>query len=405
MDQFPRINRLPPYIFSVMDQLKAQVAATGANIFDFGMGNPDMPTPPHIVEAMRAAVLRPQNHRYAASKGILPLRQAISRWYGQRYNVDVDAETETIVTVGSKEGLAHLALAIVGEGDAILAPNPCYPVHHFGFVIADANVIHLPMTTGQPFITALQDAIKEAWPKPKVLVINFPSNPTTDCVDLDFFAQIIAIAKEHNIWVVHDLAYADLVFDGYKAPSILQVPGAKEVAVESYTLSKTYNMAGWRVGFMCGNAKLISALARIKSYIDYGSFAPIQEAAIVALEGPQDCVEEIRLRYQQRRNVMCQGLNEMGWAVTPPKATMFVWAPIPQKFHHLGSLEFSKLLLRTAKVSVSPGVGFGEQGNHHVRIGLIEEEARILQALQSIKEFLAMDPELSTTFASEYVTA
>ena len=391
MDQFPRINRLPPYIFNVMDQLKTQVAAEGAEMWDFGMGNPDQPTPPHIVEALRNAVLRPATHRYAPSKGIPALRKAISTWYGKRFNVDLDPETETIVTVGSKEGLAHLALALVDTGDTILAPNPCYPVHHFGFVIANSDVLHIPMVDGVDFIESLQQAIKDSWPKPKILIINFPANPTTHCVDLAFFEKIIAIAKEHKIWVIHDLAYADLVFDDYKAPSILSVPGAKEWAVESYTLSKTYNMAGWRVGFMCGNAKLIGALTRIKSYIDYGSFAPIQEAAIAALEGPQDCVEALRLRYQSRRDLMCAGLNTMGWNVTPPKATMFVWAPIPKMFAHLGSLEFSKLLCREAKVVVSPGVGFGEYGNQHVRIGLIEEETRIRQALTQIDEFMRSD--------------
>lgn len=388
MDQFPRINRLPPYIFSVMDQLKAQVAATGADMIDFGMGNPDQPTPSHIVEALRAAVLNPSTHRYAPAKGIPALRKAISDWYGKRFNVDIDPDTETIVSVGSKEALAHLALAIVDSGDTILAPNPCYPVHHFGFVIANAEVCHIPLVEGVDFIESLQHAIEETWPKPKVLVINFPANPTTHCVDLAFFTKIIEIAKAHNIWVIHDLAYADLVFDGYKAPSILQVPGAKDIAVESYTLSKTYNMAGWRVGFMCGNAKLVGALTRIKSYIDYGSFAPIQEAAIVALEGPQDCVQEICQLYQSRRDVMCKGLNALGWAVTPPQATMFVWAPIPKAFQHLGSLEFSKILCSEAKVVVSPGVGFGEYGNQYVRIGLIESEARIEQAMQNIKQFM-----------------
>jgi alanine-synthesizing transaminase len=396
MDDFPRINRLPPYIFSVMDQLKAEVTATGVDVFDFGMGNPDQPTPKHIVEALQAAVMKPQNHRYAPAKGILALRKSISHWYGRRYNVDLDPESETIVTLGSKEGLAHLALSLVDTGDTILAPNPCYPVHHYGYIIANAEVCHIAQQPGVDFIESLQAAIKEAWPKPKVLVINFPANPTTQCVDLNFFKQIIAIAKEHQIWVVHDLAYADIVFDGYKAPSILQVPGAKDIAVESYTLSKTYNMAGWRVGFMCGNAKLIKALARIMSYINYGSFAAIQEAAVVALDGPQDCVAEICQRYQDRRDIMCAGLNAIGWPVTPPQATMFVWAGIPKKFSHLGSLEFAKRLLLQANISVSPGIGFGEYGDQYVRIGLIEDEKRMHLALKNIKTFLQADVNTST---------
>jgi alanine-synthesizing transaminase len=391
MDQFSRINRLPPYVFSTMDALKQQSIARGESVFDLGMGNPDQPTPPHIVEVLRQAVLAPDAHRYAASKGIDGLRKSICDWYGRRFDVDLDPQTEAIATVGSKEGIAHLAIAITDADDTVLVPNPCYPVHHFGFVLANADVCHVPLIPGVDFLEALQESIKEAWPKPKVLVLNFPSNPTAECVDLEFFTKIIAIAKEHNIWVVHDLAYADLVYDGYKAPSILQVPGAKDIAVEFFTLSKSYNMAGWRVGFMCGNATLVTALSRIKSYIDYGSFMPIQAAAMAALDGPQDCVNDIRDMYQRRRDVMCSGLNAIGWDVTPPKATMFVWAPIPAKFHHLGSLEFSKLLLRETKVVVSPGVGFGEYGNQFVRIGLVETETRIEQAIQSIRQFLKSD--------------
>jgi alanine-synthesizing transaminase len=391
MDQFSRINRLPPYVFSTMDALKQQTIARGESVFDLGMGNPDQPTPPHIVEVLRQAVLAPDAHRYAASKGIDGLRKSICDWYGRRFDVDLDPQTEAIATVGSKEGIAHLAMAITDADDTVLVPNPCYPVHHFGFVLANADVCHVPLIPGVDFLEALQESIKEAWPKPKVLVLNFPSNPTAVCVDLEFFTKIIAIAKEHNIWVVHDLAYADLVYDGYKAPSILQVPGAKDIAVEFFTLSKSYNMAGWRVGFMCGNATLVTALSRIKSYIDYGSFMPIQAAAMAALDGPQDCVNDIRDMYQRRRDVMCGGLNAIGWEVTPPKATMFVWAPIPAEFHHLGSLEFSKLLLRETNVVVSPGVGFGEYGNQFVRIGLVETQARIEQAIQNIKQFLKSD--------------
>jgi len=403
MNQFPRIDRLPPYVFNTMDQLKQQMVANGEDIFDFGMGNPDQPTPPHILEALLQSAQRPNTHRYSASRGIPGLRKAICQWYGKRFNVDLDPETEAIATVGSKEGLAHLALAMVDAGDTVLVPNPCYPVHHFGFVIAGADICHIPMVPGVDFFTALQDAIKRSWPKPKVLVLNFPSNPTTMCVDLAFFTKVVEIAKEHNIWVIHDLAYADLVYDGYKAPSILEVPGAKEIAVESYTLSKSYNMAGWRVGFMCGNATLINALTRIKSYVDYGTFTPIQVAAIAALEGPQDCVAEICNMYQRRRDVMCEGLNSIGWQVTPPQATMFLWAPIPGKFRYLGSLEFAKLLLREAKIVVSPGVGFGEHGNQYVRISLIESEARLRQAVQNIKHVMNSEFDLSINKTLEYV--
>lgn len=388
MDQFSRINRLPPYVFSVMEQLKLQKMATGADVFDFGIGNPDQPAPAHIVEALREALLHPNAHRYAPSKGIPELRRSISNWYGKRFNVDLDPETEAIVTIGSKEGLAHLALATVDADDTVLVPNPCYPVHHFGFTIADANVRFVPLLPEVDFIETLESTIKECWPKPKMLVINFPANPTTQCVDLDFFAKIIEIAKEHKIWVVHDLAYADLVYDGYRAPSILEVPGAKDIAVEAYTLSKSYNMAGWRVGFMCGNATLLQALTRIKSYIDYGSFAPIQHAAIAALEGPQDCVTEIRNRYQKRRDVMCAGLKAAGWPVEIPKATMFVWAKIPEPYRHLGSLDFAKMLVNQANIVVSPGIGFGEYGNDYVRIGLVEDDYRMQAALQNLMQFM-----------------
>jgi alanine-synthesizing transaminase len=393
MDQFSRINRLPPYVFSIMDQLKQQMIVRGVDMFDLGMGNPDQPTPPHIVAALNESIIKPHTHRYAASNGISGLRKSICDWYGRRFNVDLDPEREAIATVGSKEGIAHLALAITDVDDTVLVPNPCYPVHHFGFVIAGADVCHIPLVEGVDFIGALQTAIQETWPKPKVLVLNFPSNPTAQCVDLEFFSKIVAIAKEHKIWIVHDLAYADLVFDGYKAPSILEVPGAKDIAVEFFTLSKSYNMAGWRVGFMCGNATLVKALSRIKSYIDYGSFMPIQAAAMAALDGPQDCVTDICHMYQRRRDVLCEGLNRAGWAVTPPKATMFVWAPIPAKFHHLGSLEFSKLLLNEANIVVSPGVGFGEYGNQFVRIGLVENEARIQQAMQNIQRVMESNVE------------
>lgn len=403
MEQFSRINRLPQYVFSRMDQQKQQLINRGEEIFDLGLGNPDQPTPSHIVAALNQSIIQPHTHRYAASNGIGGLRKSICDWYGRRFNVDLDPEREAIATVGSKEGIAHLALAMTDVDDTVLVPNPCYPIHHFGFVISGADVCHIPLMEGVDFIEALQAAIRDAWPKPKVLVINFPSNPTSQCVDLAFFEKIIAIAKEHQIWVVHDLAYADLAFDGYKAPSILQVPGAKDIAVEFFTLSKSYNMAGWRVGFMCGNATLVKTLARMKSYIDYGSFMPIQAAAMVALDGPQDCVREICQMYQRRRDVMCEGLNAAGWQVTPPKATMFVWAPIPEQFHHLGSLAFSKLLLDEAKVVVAPGVGFGEHGNQFARIGLVENEQRLQQAIQNIQNFMQNSEDVLANLTMESV--
>jgi len=386
MDEFPRIKRLPPYVFNIVNDLKAQARRRGEDIIDFGMGNPDGPTPRHIVEKLCEVASREDTHRYSVSRGIPRLRRAIAGWYQRRFNVELDAERETIVTIGSKEGLAHLALATVERGDAVLVPNPAYPIHPYGFVIAGADIRHVPLTPDVNFFAELEKAIRDSWPKPKMLVLNFPANPTTQCVDLAFFERVIAIAREHNIWVVHDLAYADIVFDGYVAPSILQVPGAKDVAVEFFTLSKSYNMPGWRVGFMCGNEKLVGALAKLKSYFDYGTFTPIQVAAILALEGPQDCVEEIRLIYQKRRDVMCAGLEAAGWPVERPKATMFVWAQIPEAYRSLGSLEFSKKLLAEAKVAVSPGIGFGEYGDQFVRFSLIENEHRTRQALRSVRE-------------------
>jgi alanine-synthesizing transaminase len=322
------------------------------------------------------------------SRGIPRLRKAITDWYRRTYDVQLDPESEAIVTIGSKEGLAHLALATVGPGDAILVPNPAYPIHPYGFVIAGADIRHVPLTADVDFFEELEKAIKDSWPRPKMLVLNFPGNPTTQCVELEFFEKVVAIAREHEIWVVHDIAYGEIVFDGYRPPSILQVPGAKDVAVEFYSLSKTYNMPGWRVGFMCGNKTLVAALARMKSYLDYGMFTPIQVAAIAALEGPQDCVEQIRSMYCNRRDVLCKGLNDAGWPVQPPKATMFVWARIPEQYQSLGSLEFSKKLLTEAKVAVSPGIGFGEYGDDHVRFSLIENEHRTRQAIRSIKQML-----------------
>jgi len=391
LDEFPRIKRLPPYVFNIVNELKAKARARGEDIIDFGMGNPDQPTPAHIVAKLVEAAQRSDTHRYSLSRGIPRLRKAICDWYRQRYAVDLDPETQAIVTIGSKEGLAHLALATVGPGDAVLVPNPAYPVHPYGFVIAGADIRHVPLVEGIDFFAELEKAIKDSWPKPKMLVLNFPGNPTTQCVELDFFEKVVAIAREHSIWVVHDLAYADLVFDGYRAPSILQVPDAEQIAVESFSLSKSYNMPGWRMGFLCGNRNLVAALARMKSYLDYGMFTPVQVAAITALEGPQSCVETIRKTYQCRRNVLCDGLSALGWPVERPKATMFVWAPIPEQYRHLGSLEFSKKLLAEAKVAVSPGVGFGSYGDDHVRFGLIENEHRTRQALRGIRDMFRHD--------------
>lgn len=385
IDRFQRIQRLPPYVFNIVNELKAAARARGEDIVDFGMGNPDQPTPQHIVDKLTEAVQRGDTHRYSQSRGIPRLRQAICNWYARRYAVELDPGDEAIVTIGSKEGLAHLALATLGPGDAVLVPSPAYPIHPYGFVIAGADIRHVPMREDVDFFAELERAIRDSWPQPKMLVLNFPGNPTATCVELDFFERVVAMAKEYGFWIVHDLAYGDLCFDGYQAPSILQVPGAKDVAVESYTLSKSYNMPGWRVGFLCGNRTLIAALARLKSYMDYGIFTPVQIAAIAALEGPQDCVASIRETYRSRRDTLCEGLNRLGWQVETPKATMFVWAPIPEPFAAQGSLEFSKWLLREAKVAVSPGIGFGQYGDDHVRFSLIENEHRTRQAVREIR--------------------
>jgi alanine-synthesizing transaminase len=390
-DQFQRIQRLPPYVFNIIGELKQQARAAGEDIIDFGMGNPDQPTPAHIVDKLVETARRGDTHRYSQSKGIPRLRKAICDWYQRRYDVTLNPETEAIVTLGSKEGLAHLALATTGPGDAILVPNPSYPIHPYGFVISGADIRHVPMSGEEDFFAELENAIRNTWPKPKMLVLNFPSNPTTHCVELDFFEKVVAVAREHKIWVVQDLAYADLCFDGYEAPSILQVEGAMEVAVEFFSMSKSYNMPGWRVGFCCGNKELVGALARMKSYLDYGMFTPIQVAAISALEGDQSCVAEINALYKSRRDVLCKGLNAAGWPVEPPKATMFVWAEIPECYREMGSLEFSKKLLSEASVAVSPGVGFGEYGEGFVRFGLIENEHRTRQAIRSIKRMMKKD--------------
>jgi alanine-synthesizing transaminase len=390
-EEFQRIKRLPPYVFNIVNELKAAARARGEDIVDFGMGNPDQPTPRHIVDKLAEAAQRPDTHRYSVSRGIPRLRRAITRWYEDRYNVSLDPESEAIVTIGSKEGLAHLALATLGPGDAVLVPNPAYPIHPYGVVIAGADIRHVPLVEDGDFFTELEKAIKDTWPKPKMLILNFPANPTAQCVDLAFFERVVEICREHRIWIVHDLAYADLVYDGYQAPSILQVPGAREVAVESFSLSKSYNMPGWRVGFMCGSEKLIAALARMKSYLDYGMFTPIQVAAIHALEGPQDCVTEIRDTYQGRRDVLCDGLEAAGWPIKRPQATMFAWARIPEPYQSMGSLEFAKKLISDAGVAVSPGVGFGEYGDTHVRFGLIENQHRTRQAVRGIKQMFRRD--------------
>ena len=389
--RFQRIERLPPYVFNIVNDLKAAARARGEDIVDFGMGNPDQPTPRHIVDKLTEAVQRPDTHRYSVSRGIPRLRRAITRWYAERFDVDLDPESEAIVTIGSKEGLAHLALATTGPGDAVLVPNPAYPIHPYGFVISGADIRHVPLTPEVDFFAELEKAITDSWPRPKMLVLNFPGNPTAHTADLDFFERVIEIAREHGIWVVHDIAYAEIVFDGYRAPSILQVPGARDLAVEFYSLSKTYNMPGWRVGFACGNADLIAALGRIKSYLDYGMFTPIQVAAIHALESDQGCVDNIRETYRRRRDVLCDGLNGMGWAVDKPHATMFVWARIPPAYRELGSLEFAKKLLADAKVAVSPGIGFGDYGDDHVRFALIENEHRTRQALRGLRTMLRRD--------------
>jgi alanine-synthesizing transaminase len=391
MSQFPRIERLPPYVFNTLTQLKLEARARGEDVIDFGMGNPDMPTPKHIVDKLIETAQRPDTHGYSMSKGIPRLRQAMATWYQRHYQVSLNPETQIITTIGSKEGLAHLALAISGPGDTILVPDPAYPIHVYGFVIAGANVEQIPLNDDAQFLSSVEEALNKIFPKPKALVISFPANPSTHCVELPFFEKVIALAKKHSIWVIHDLAYADIAFDGYKPPSILQVTGAFDVAIETYSLSKAYNMAGWRVGFACGNEALVGALARIKSYLDYGTFTPIQVGAITALEGSDDCVHEIRDRYEQRRNCLCEGLNDLGWPVEKPRATMFVWAPIPHRYRHMGSMAFSQYILKEAHVAVSPGIGFGQNGDNFVRFGLIENTQRIRQALRNLKALFKKD--------------
>ena len=382
---FSRIERLPRYVFEEINQLKIQARHDGKDIIDFGMGNPDQATPDFIVNKLTETVNKKETHRYSQSKGIPRLRKAISDWYDRKYNVAIDPENEAIVTMGSKEGLGHLALATMDKGDVILVPNPSYPIHPFGFIIAGADIRHVPIGQGIDFFNQLEEAIANTFPKPRMLVLNFPSNPTTECVDIDFFEQVVEIAKKNEIWVIHDLAYADLCFDDYKAPSFLEVKGAKDIGVEFFTLSKSYNMPGWRVGFCCGNKDLIGALSRVKSYYDYGLFTPIQVASIVALNEGDHEVKKIRDMYKERRDVLCDGLNKIGWEVEKPKATMFVWAKIPDKFK-MKSIEFSKLLLNECDVAVSPGIGFGQYGDSYVRFSLIENRQRINQAVKGIKK-------------------
>lgn len=388
MAEFSRIKRLPPYVFAIVNHLKMEARRKGEDIIDLGMGNPDLPTPKHIVDKLCEAAKNPKNHRYSASRGITQLRVAITEWYQRRFDVEIDPESEVVVTIGAKEGLSHLAYATLGPGDVVMTPSPAYPIHPYSAILAGAEVRYIPTGRGYDFFDEMEKAFRSLWPKPKLLIINFPHNPTTECVELGFFSRVVEFAREHGIFVIHDFAYADLCYDGYRAPSFLQAPGAKEVGVEFFSLTKSYSMAGWRVGFCCGNRELVGALTKIKSYLDYGMFQPIQIASIIALRGPQDCVAEIRDVHQSRRDVLISGLQKAGWNVPPPKATMFVWAEIPEPFRKMGSLDFSKFLIREAGVAVSPGIGFGEGGDEHVRFALVENEHRIRQATRGIKKAL-----------------
>lgn len=388
MKQFARLNRLPPYVFTTVNQIKMDARHAGEDIVDLGMGNPDMATPKHIVDKLVEACRKGHNHRYSASMGITKLRMAISDWYKRRFDVDIDPETEAIVTIGAKEGISHLVLVTIAPGDVVFSPNPTYPIHPYSAIIAGGDVRGIPLGPEQDFFENLIAATKQTWPRPKMLIISFPHNPTTEVVDLGFFEKIVDYAKEHGILVIHDLAYADLVYDGYLAPSFLQVPGAKEVGVEFFSLSKSYSMPGWRVGFCVGSPEIVGALRRIKSYLDYGIFQPIQIASIIALNGPQDCVKKIVDTYRIRRDALVKGLNRVGWPVKSPKGTMFVWAKIPEQYVKMGSVEFSKMLIREAKVAVSPGLGFGEYGDEYVRFALIENTMRTNQAIRGIRKIL-----------------
>lgn len=388
MEDFRRMTRLPPYVFATVNDLKMEARRNGEDIIDLGMGNPDIPTPTHIVDKLVESAQKGHNHRYSASKGITKLRHAITDWYKRRYDVDLDPESEAIVTIGVKEGLSHLVLATISPGDVVFAPNPTYPIHPYSVIIAGGDLRSVPLLEGRDFFEDLLTATKQTWPHPKMLIISFPHNPTTHVVDLAFFEKIVDFAREHKILVIHDFAYADLVFDGYQAPSFLQVPGAKDCGVEFFSLSKSYSMPGWRLGFCVGNPKVVGALARLKSYLDYGVFQPIQIAAIIALNGPYDCVQEIVNIYKQRRDTLVKGLNRIGWKTQKPKATMFVWSRIPEKFRDMGSVEFSKMLIREAKVAVSPGRGFGEYGDDYVRFALVENEHRTRQAIRGLRKIM-----------------
>ena len=388
MLEFEKIKRLPPYVFATVDKMKMELRHSGKDIIDFGMGNPDQPTPQHIVDKLCEAAQDGRNHRYSSSRGILGLRKAICGWYKRKFDVDLDPETEAIATIGSKEGLAHLAVAITSPGDLILSPNPAYPIHPYGFIIAGADIRHVPMGADRDYFADIEKAVRDSWPRPKVIIVNFPSNPTAQVVELEFYEKLVAFARENDLYVISDIAYAEITFDDYKCPSIMQVPDAKDVAVEFYSLSKTYNMPGWRMGFMVGNKDIVAALAKIKSYLDYGTFQPLQIASCAALNGPQDCVEEIRLMYQARRDVLIDGMHNIGWKAERPKASMFVWAEIPDEFKHMGSLEFSKRMLMEAGVAVAPGIGFGDYGDDFVRIALIENEHRTRQAVRGMRQFL-----------------
>ncbi|WP_028314264.1 alanine transaminase [Desulfatibacillum aliphaticivorans] len=388
MKEFARLDRLPPYVFAQVNEIKMEARRAGEDIIDLGMGNPDLGTPQHIVDKMVEAAQKPHNHRYSASMGIRKLRMAIADWYKRRYDVDIDYENEAIVTIGAKEGISHLVLVTIRPGDVVFSPSPTYPIHPFSAIIAGGDVRQIPLGPDTDFFENLITATRQTWPKPKMMVLSFPHNPTGEVIDLEFFTKIVEFAKEHDIMVVHDFAYADLTYDGYKAPSFLQAPGAKDVGVEFFSLSKSYSMAGWRVGFCVGNPKIVAALRRIKSYLDYGIFQPIQIAAIIALNGEQECVEEIRQTYKMRRDTLCDGLAKMGWDVPPPKGTMFVWAKIPEQYRSMGSVEFSKMLVKEAKVAVAPGLGFGHYGDDYVRFALIENKMRTQQALRGIRNVL-----------------
>ena len=381
-----RIKRLPPYLFATLDKMKMEARRAGEDIIDFGMGNPDHASPPHVVEKLIEAAGKSQNHRYSTSRGIYKLRAAICDWYKRRFDVDLDPDTEAVVTIGSKEGLAHLALALLGPGDVAVCPSPTYPIHQYSIVIANADLRVVPLLPGVDFFASLQETVRQCWPRPKLLLLSFPHNPTTAVVDLEFFSRVVDFAREYELFVVHDFAYADLFFDGYVPPSFLQVPGAKDIGVEFFTLSKSYDMPGWRVGFACGNSEALMALSRLKSYFDYGIFQPVQIAAIHALNGPQAYVEDVRQRYCRRRDVLIDGLERIGWHIPKPKGTMFVWAEIPEPFRKMGSMEFAKFLLTEAKVSVSPGIGFGPYGEDFVRFALIENEHRTRQALRGMRK-------------------